>query len=61
MNTIYQGVKVFLLLSAIVFVFALIYSGFAISDRNNACQQKGGVLVKTGVDGYVCIDKDAIK
>lgn len=61
MNAIYQGVKVFFVLSAIVFVFALIYSGFSIADRNDACQQKGGVLVKTGVDGYVCIDRSAVK
>ena len=61
MNAIYQGVKVFLVLSAIVFVIALIWSGFVISDRNQECQQRGGVLVKTGVDGYVCIDRSAIK
>lgn len=45
----------------ILFVATLIYSGFAVSDLDDQCQQKGGVLVKTGVDGYVCIDKAAIK
>ena len=60
MNTLLHGAKIFLALSAIVFVFALIYSGFVISDRNDQCQQQGGVLVKANI-GYVCIDGGALK
>lgn len=61
MNTIWKYVQVFFWISAIVFVFALIWAGFTISDMSDECQQRGGVLVKTNVSGYICIDKGAIK
>ena len=60
-ETLYVGVKIFLALSAIAFVGTLVYSGFAVSDKNDACTEKGGVLVKTDVSGYICIDRSALK
>ena len=55
------GAKIFFILSCGVFVMSLIYAGFYVADKSDECETKGGVLVKTNVKGYVCLDKDALK
>lgn len=56
-----QFVKAFFWLSGAALIVALIWSGFAVADINDECANRGGILVKTNVDGYVCIDKGVLK
>jgi hypothetical protein len=61
LETLAVGAQVFFVLSAIAFVVLMIWAGVRITDKNNECDAKGGILVKTGVDGYACIDRSAVK
>ena len=54
-------VVIILIAVAVVFCGMMFWAGAKITEKNDRCQQLGGILVKTSVDGYVCIDRSVLK
>jgi drug/metabolite transporter superfamily protein YnfA len=61
LNIMIVGAKIFVALSAIFFVVSMIWAGFKIAKMSDECDAKGGILIKTGVSCYVCVDRRAVK
>lgn len=50
-----------IIIPGILLIAGMIYAGTHVSKMNEECTKRNGVLVKTSVDGYICIDKGALK
>lgn len=49
------------IIPGILLIAGMIYAGIHVNKMNDECTKKNGVLVKTSVDGYICIDKGVMK
>lgn len=56
-----DSVAIALISIVVVFCGMMFWAGVRITEKNDRCEQLGGILVKTSVDGYVCVDRSVLK
>jgi len=51
---------IFLIVPGIILIGAMIYAGDKIIEKGEECQSRGGILLKSKGNGYICARKDII-
>ena len=51
---------IFLIVPGIILIGAMIYAGDKIVQMGEECQSRGGILLKSRSNGYICARKDII-